>query len=71
MVEYAPTEDGHAQDEHLFWTALFTGSTVIIIVAEGPKEEHALVMIDASDRTGKGGRRVSTTRYWVPMGTMR
>ena len=50
VVAYAPTDSHKSiRDIDLFWAAL--GSTV----AEVPKREHLLVMMDANARTGRRG----------------
>ena len=50
MVAYAPTDSHKSlRDKDLFWTVL--GSTV----AEVPKGEHLVVMMDANARTGITG----------------
>ena len=50
VVAYAPTDSHKSlRDKDLFWTVL--GSTV----AEVPKGEHLVVMMDANARTGRRG----------------
>ena len=68
VVAYVPT-DRHTSVRAKYLLSTPPGSTTV--VAEVPKGEHLLVMMDATLALPEGGKDVSITRCWVHAGGIR